>query len=37
MAGDLIYTVSHPQYGPFQLFLSVADARTPNRMLAVFN
>ena len=37
MAGDLIYTVSHPEFGPFRLFLSVADARTPSRMLAIFN
>jgi len=38
MAGDLIYTVSHADYGAFQIFLSAAgDARTPGRMLAVFN
>jgi len=38
MAGDLIYTVSHQNSGPFQVFLSAAsDPRTPGRMLAVFN
>ncbi len=38
MAGDLIYTASHPQYGPLQIFLSASpDPRTPRRMLAVFN
>lgn len=38
MAGDLIYTASHPQYGPLQIFLSASgDSRTPARMLAVFN
>lgn len=38
MAGDLIYTVSHPQYGPLRIFLSAStDRRTPGRMLAVFN
>ena len=38
MAGDLIYTANHPQYGPFQIFLSAsADPRTPGRMMAVFN
>jgi hypothetical protein len=38
MAGDQIYTVSNPASGPFQIFLSAApDARTPGRMLAVFN
>jgi hypothetical protein len=38
MAGDLIYTVSNPASGPFRIFLSAAgDARTPGRMLAVFN
>lgn len=38
LAGDLIYTVSHPQYGAFQIFLSaVTDPRTPGRMLAVYN
>jgi hypothetical protein len=37
MAGDLIYTVSHSEYGPLQVFLSTADARTPGRMMAIFN
>ncbi|HYJ53617.1 MAG TPA: hypothetical protein VEW04_10650 [Allosphingosinicella sp.] len=37
MAGDLIYTVSHPESGPFQVFLAATDPRTPRRMLAVFN
>jgi len=37
MAGDLIYTVSHPEYGAFPIFLSATDSRTPGRMLAVFN
>jgi len=37
MAGDLIYTVSHPQYGPLQLFLSATGPQTPSRMLAVLN
>jgi hypothetical protein len=38
MAGDLIYTASHPQYGPVQLFMSNAPApRAPARMHAVFN
>jgi hypothetical protein len=38
VAGDLIYTASHPQYGPLQIFLSAsADPRTPGRVLAVFN
>lgn len=35
MAGDLIYTASHPQYGALPLFLSAAG--DPRRMLAVFN
>lgn len=35
MAGDLIYTVTHPQYGRMPLFLSTSDS--PRRMLAVFN
>lgn len=35
MAGDLIYSVTHPQYGRMPLFLTAtAD---PKRMLAVFN
>lgn len=37
MAGDLIYTISHPQYGALRIFLTAADPRTPTRMLAVFN
>lgn len=38
LAGDLIYTANHPEYGPLPLFLSpTSDARTPGRMLAVFN
>ena len=38
LAGDLIYTVTHAQHGPLQLFLSASpDTRTPARMLAVFN
>jgi uncharacterized protein DUF6916 len=37
MAGDLIYTINHPQYGPLQIFLSVTGPQTPSRMLAVFN
>lgn len=38
LPGDLIYTVSHPQHGPLQMFLSASpDPRTPGRMLAVFN
>lgn len=38
LAGDLIYTANHSEYGPLPLFLSAAsDARTPGRMLAVFN
>jgi hypothetical protein len=37
MAGNLIYTVSHPDYGPLQIFLSPHDPATPSRMLAVFN
>ena len=35
LPGDLIYTVSHPQYGPLQLFLSATG--NPRRMIAVFN
>jgi hypothetical protein len=36
LAGDLIYTASHPEYGTLPLFLSsTGDAR--GRMLAVFN
>ncbi|HST37354.1 MAG TPA: hypothetical protein VLK25_12085 [Allosphingosinicella sp.] len=38
MAGDLIYTATHPQYGPVQLFLTNAPpAAGPTRMHAVFN
>lgn len=37
MAGDLIYTISHPQYGPLQIFLSATGPATPSRMIAVFN
>jgi hypothetical protein len=38
MAPDLIYTASHAQYGPLQMFLSAAPApAAPARMLAVFN
>lgn len=38
MAGDLIYTANHPQYGPFQIFLAASsDPRSPSRMIAVFN
>lgn len=37
MAGDLIYTINHPQYGPLQVFLSATGPQTPARMLAVFN
>jgi hypothetical protein len=35
LPGDLIYTVSHPQYGPLQLFMSATS--NPRRMLAIFN
>ena len=35
LPGDLIYTLSHPQYGPLQLFLS--STGNPRRMLAIFN
>jgi hypothetical protein len=38
LPGDLIFTITHPIHGAFQLFLSAAgDPRTPGRMLAVFN
>ena len=37
MAGDLIYTINHPQYGPLQVFLSAAGPQLPARMIAVFN
>jgi hypothetical protein len=37
-ATDLIHNATHPEYGPLPLFLSAAsDARTPRRILAVFN
>jgi hypothetical protein len=35
LASDLIYTVSHPQYGPLQIFLSATG--DPRRMFAYFN
>ncbi|HWT11378.1 MAG TPA: hypothetical protein VN231_01345 [Allosphingosinicella sp.] len=35
MAGDLIYTIAHPQYGRLPVFLTATD--DPRRMLAVFN
>lgn len=37
MAGDLIYTLSQPQNGPLQLFLTGTGPQTPGRMLAVLN
>ena len=38
MAGDLIYTASHPRYGAMRIFLSAsADPRLPYRMTALFN
>ena len=38
LAGELIYTLRHPQHGPLQLFLSAsADPQTPARMFAVLN
>lgn len=38
MASDLIYTATHAQFGPVQLFMSNAPAaRAPARMHAVFN
>jgi hypothetical protein len=37
IAPDLIYTATHPTYGPMPLFLSAtSDSRTPGRMAAVF-
>ena len=36
MAGDLIYTVSHPHYGPVQLFLTETQGPRAG-MHAVFN
>jgi len=35
MAGDLIYSVAHPQYGSLPIFLTTSDSS--RRMLAVFN
>ena len=38
VAPDLIYTATHNQYGPTQLYLAAtSDQRTPGRMVAVFN
>jgi hypothetical protein len=38
MAGDLIYTTSHPRYGAFRIFLSASsDPNLPHRMTALFN
>ena len=38
VAPDLIYTATHPIYGPMPLYLAAtSDARTPGRMAAVFN
>jgi hypothetical protein len=38
VAPDLIYTATHSQYGPTQLYLAAtSDRRTPGRMVAVFN
>jgi len=38
LAGDLIYTASHPRYGAFRIFLSASpDPRLPYRMTALFN
>lgn len=37
MAGDLIYTISHPTYGPLQIFLSATGPTSRSRMIAVFN
>ena len=37
MAGDLLYSARHPQYGEIPIFLSAADPATPGRMHAVFN
>jgi hypothetical protein len=37
MAGDLIYTIGHADYGTLRIFLSASGPGTPNRMLAVFN
>ncbi len=38
VAPNLIYTATHPSYGPMQIFLAgTSDSRTPGRMVAVFN
>jgi hypothetical protein len=38
VAPDLIYTATHSQYGPTQIYLAAtSDSRTPGRMVAVFN
>jgi hypothetical protein len=38
LAPDLIYTATHSQYGPMQIYLAgTSDPRTPGRMVAVFN
>jgi hypothetical protein len=38
VAADLIYTATHNQYGPLQIYLAgTSDPRTPGRMVAVFN
>jgi hypothetical protein len=37
IAGDRIYTVSHPRHGPFQMFVTAAGEDSPGRMHAVFN
>lgn len=38
IAPNLIYTATHPVYGPMPLYLAAtSDARTPGRMAAVFN
>ena len=37
MAGDLIYTARHPQYGEIPIFLAAADPATLGPMHAVFN
>ena len=38
MAGDLIYTAVHPQYGAFRIFLTASsDPGMAHRMTALFN
>lgn len=37
MAGDLIYSARHPQYGEIPIFLTAGDPASPGRMHAVFN